>query len=369
MIRSRRYHPAVLSLAVLVACSEPIAPPKPATVQFCSPGEMPTWFAYQNAHGGWVPVQPQADLSFAFAPTERLAIAYDVITTTAVNTTSTLNIVYLSAAELAELRCAYPLGGGTLAGSVVNWKGGDSYADVAFRSQTVTVEPQNPGFVFTGAGSAPVDLVAGVSSSPRKLIVRHDVDARSVSPMDFNGAEAQPVSGVSFTLNPRETPLSVDYFFLTSAGTKFHFLNPTKGTDGVPADAVPMTLSREGDVHVFTYTLGLPPQTTRSMITYFRGATDRTVSVGPAIGTPSITTASSTPYLLELKLGSQPQYGGFVAMHLRQDVDPTAIRLVNVIVSAGYVGTIPITWDVVIPNLNSVHGFNPAWALEPGLDV
>ena len=100
----------------------------------------------------------------------------------------------------------------------------------------------------------------------------------------------------------------------------------------------------------------------RSAATYFRTPTDRVVTMGPMLDTPVITWAGSPPSVRpRAQLASQPPYARVATITYYQ-----ATGTVSVAVTSAYLGGTPATWDIQVPDLSSVDGWNDAWGLGAG---
>lgn len=355
-----------LALVTAAVCGDPVAPTlRPPTVKFCPTVVMPTWFAYQNEGQGWVQL-PGGTSDFSFEPTARLAVAY--ATTTPLG--SAVTIVYVTAVELNDFQCPFPRGNRQLAGSVKNWQTSDEFVAVAMGPNSRTAAPDNPDFNFSTLPDAPLDLVVEVASTPRRIVIRRNVMANSgttLPPLDISSSEVKPTSQFTAVLEPADAPrVTPSYYFLTANGTSFHFVDGT--SSGAVNQSVPYAMTRRGDVHAVSFLSGVSPEPTRYVANYFREATDRALALGPFLGQPSVSVVGSSQYLrLRMTLGSQTEYPSYVVARYAQSSLTAPNAYVNVLMSSGYLGETPGMWDVSIPDLAGVPGFDAKWMLKPGV--
>ena len=355
-----------LALLITAACGDVVTPPgPPPTVKFCPTVTLPTWFAYHNEGESWVQL-PTGTTGFAFEPAPRLTIAYAIATELG----AIVLVASLSREELNAFQCPFPRGTRRLAGSVGNWKSGDEFVAVAMGPQSMTAEPDNSTFAFTTLPDQPLDLVVEVASIPRRIVILRDVmanDGATMPPVDIASSRVRLTDQFIATLEPADAPrVTPGYYFLTANGTSFHFVDGM--SSGVPNQSVPFAMTRSGDVHGVSFRSGVFPEPTRYVANYFREATDRTITLGALLGQPTFGVVSANPYLrLRMTLGSQTEYSTYVLAQYSQ-MSPTGVAaFVNILVSSGYLGAAPATWDVSIPDLSGAPGFESSWMLQSGV--
>ena len=101
---------------------------------------------------------------------------------------------------------------------------------------------------------------------------------------------------------------------------------------------------------------------TRMSYGFFRAATDRTVSLGAALAPATVTSVATAPYArLRVQLASQADYNAFATATFAQST-----RQATISASAAYFGGTPATWDLAVPDLAGVAGFDPTWGLRTG---
>ena len=357
------------TFGVAAACGEAVAPvPASPTLKFCPTVALPTWFAYQNEGQPWVQL-PAGTASFSFEPARRLTIAYATDNPSGAGGGATVWIASVTAEELNDFQCPFPRGDRRLTGSVMNWQVADEFVALAMGPQAKTAEPESPTFVFSTLSDAPIDLVAEVASTPRRIVIRRDVMANSgttLPPLDIASSEVKPTAQFIVNLEPADAPrVTRSYYFLTANGTAFHFVDGL--SLGTPNQSVPHEMTRSGDVHAVSFLSGVSPEPTRYVANFFRQTSDRTLTLGALLGLPTFDVVSATPYLrLHMTLASQPEYSTFVHARYVQATPNGGTVSVHVLVSAAYVGRTPAAWDVSIPDLTSAPGFDVNWMLKSG---
>ena len=104
----------------------------------------------------------------------------------------------------------------------------------------------------------------------------------------------------------------------------------------------------------------------RTVSKSYRVASDHVFALGPALSTPTITKLTPVqPIRYGAQLASQAEYGGAATISVAQ----VARNTFSVQVSSAYLGAVPAIWDLTIPDLTGVDGWNPAWELVPGIST
>jgi hypothetical protein len=341
----------------------------------CDPTTIPIWLAVQNGTGAWTRVTANAAGAFSFTIGATGGVAY----VTQAGTSYALTVFYGSGTELAGSgnRCGGPIpprGTKRLTGSVAN-VGMTETANVSIGGSFATVIPfQNTAFTLDSVAAGERDLIAtrsaltGTAFAVNKVIIRRATNYASTIPtLDFAAAEAfDPVQRTA-TLNNlggEQAFASVAFITANTASAAFYAGTGTGST--IPFYGVPTAQLATGDYHMLS--VGAIPSSTaaptsfRNVITFLRAATDRTVTLGPALSTPTVTSLATTPYLrLRAQFASQAQYNGMASAVYSQ-----AARTASVTATAAYFGGVPATWSLDIPDL-SAAAFDPTWGLRTGV--
>ena len=90
---------------------------------------------------------------------------------------------------------------------------------------------------------------------------------------------------------------------------------------------------------------------------------DRTLSLGPALATPTITVAGTTPTAqLALAMDVQPEYDNYLLVNYNQSGPGRSVT----IGATGAWLSGAAAWDLTIPDFSTVAGFQTTWGLQAG---
>ena len=392
---------ALLFLIAISACSDaamspapPVPPPPPppqsftARVAFC-PGAEPLWVAFQDGDNAWTQELPStSNGNIVFQHTfvsNRAAIAtlFD-----GGSGTTSLQVHYGTPAELELVGLTYPAFcvplQKTLLASVAGLDA-NQFAHVV--GGYVTEQPVfgNGSFSLEALPPGPRDIVAaqltrtGGNDVLSRIIFRRGVDLpdRATLPvLDFNSAEAFAPATANLTLAGIGQRATISTRLITTNfdGLLSVPLSQLVGTTG-PYVALPEDRLRPGDLEqLAATTTGVAPSSRLSTSVYFRTPSAHTLEFGPDIIPPAFTTTAMLPSLrLEARFVPQDAYDRAVAISYQQSfVDfgtaQDASVQVSVSMTAAYAQLIG-GWDLTIPDLSGVTGFQRGWALIPGFDV
>jgi hypothetical protein len=324
--------------------------------------------------------------SFHFTST-KVGVAY--VTTSSTSGTD-LTVLYATAAQLqatgGTTNVACTTGGKTVNGSVAN-VGASELATIALASSTASVSGAGgvSTFQLTGLPSGAHDLIASrsainisgssISYILNRLIIRRGLDPANGSTLpvlDFASTESFAPATANLTIGNLGTDQALEEIGLTTAnGTSASFFSSTPSTaTTVPYYGVPDAKLVSGDLHsltVLAFPGGSSPATSRFATLYARSVANRTVTLGSTLGVPTITTVATSPYLrLRAQLTSHSEYNVLGGIVYTQGTGATE-RTVNVLMTAAYAGG--SAYDLTIPDLSGVSGWNNAWGLQPGVST
>ena len=340
------------------------------TLAFC-PADFPTWVATQDDQGAWVRTLPDPDNVFRVAIGARGGVAV-------VHDGTFLDVTYATPRELnAYFQCdnGIPVGPKTIHGTV---SGGtlNTVVNVALGESRLEMPPGTNEFTLHSVPASPLDLLAthdtisfkhDVPSRVMRMIIQRNLNLANEAhlDLDFNGQTAvQPAVG-KLTINGLSSAGSSVYaafqsangsaattYQLDSGGTVHNYLG------------LPPAFTAVGDLHMLRIddaeSTPLAPST-RFVTLYFRDVADRTVTMGPSVGRPTLSPlpGGNAPRW-RVQLQAQPEYESFVEVALFQPT-PGVNRVAALRMTADYLGTgAPQTWDLSMPDLTDA-GFNPVW--------
>lgn len=387
---------SLLLLIAVSACSDaamspapppPPPPPNTARVAYCV-GSEPLWVAFQDGDEAWTRALPStSNGNVVFQRTfasDRAAIATAFDAGFGI---TTLQVLYGTPTELELVGRTYPafcLPFQKILLTSVAGLDTNQFAYVAGGYVTEVPVLINESFSLEGMPPGPRDIVAArvtftaSTSILNRLILRRDVDLPSgatLPVLDFNSAEAFAPAIRNVTLVGIGDRATVSTRLITS---NFDGLLSTPfgqhvGTVG-PYAALPEDRLRPGDLEqLAAQTQGVAPSSRLSTSVYFRTPIDRSLEFGPEIIPPAFSTVAELPSLrLRAQFVPQDAYDRAVVISYQQNVVDfsgahTGIQ-VSVSMTAAYAQLIG-GWDLTIPELSGVTGFQPAWALIPGFEV
>ena len=349
--------------------------------QFCGDDIIPVFLAYRNGtSGAWIPVTVGANRTYSISFTGSIGqVAYaDANTNGGVD----MSVIYSTVAELqtfANLGCIQDPATKSVSGTVAGL-GMLQTATVSLGSGSASVQT-NGGFTITNANAAAADLLATRTTintttgslAIDKLILRRNVNAPAGGSvggvLDFNSAEAVNPATAQYTIgNVGGETLTAFTAFQTANGGSGSFFNLGASTPNpLTVIGVPSNLTQAGDFHsvtVFATPAGTTQTNARAVIQYNRDLSNRTVNLGAMLTAPTLTTLATAPYARIRAAGPwQADYADYVAANYTQE---SGRRSWSIIASRGYFGGAN-SYELDIPDLSGVAGFQNTWGLLPGV--
>jgi hypothetical protein len=345
------------------------------TIPICQ-GSPPTWFAYQNEGFPWQRAIPGAS-SIVFDATDKVAIAFAF----SANNQSELAIYYLTRTELAAFSDSQCGGTRVYTGSVSGLSTGQSSL-VRLGLASDLVNASAPGYVLENLPARPLDQVAvrGVVTQssqsatllPDKVVIRRGIDAPSgtaLPEINFDAAEAITLATSILTVNGILSGENVFVSNLLRPVTRTTGLMQVSNPSGnsvtlysVPGDRLEAGDLQEQNVYAENST-GLIGHTA---VAFTRAPADRSITLGALLPIPAVTTVSSTPYArLRGTLASQPDYPSLAVFTFLQSTFSSS-RYIQQFVTAGYLGGTPSSWEIILPDLSAIPGFQLSWMPAAG---
>ena len=228
--------------------------------------------------------------------------------------------------------------------------------------------------------SGPLDLIAfraatdgSLQTTTDRAIIRRGLNPATGggnTPIDFNSAEAVATTVSTWTVNNAGGESFGMTETFTTVGGSSGQMTPGPGIDRTPATrtiyGVPLAQTVVGDLHQVVFTIGTltARHATRQIIAYSRTIADRTVAFGPVLPTPTISNVSVTGAAMLRAQGTVPtEYNSGVTL----DVKSTGAfaRFATVNTTRGFLSGSG-TYDVRMPDLTQVLGWDTTWSLRPG---
>jgi hypothetical protein len=342
------------------------APPTTTSVSlpFCS-GNLPIWFAHVNEGFPWQRVTPTGS-AFNFAASDRVGIAYVLQS----GNEFQINVFYASRSELLGLTDRDCDGTKSLTGTVAGLTAGQSAIVVLGANGTSTT---TTSYSLQDVAARPLDLIATRGTIdqvgyivPDRMIVRRSQDLTGTIPaLDFTAAEAFATVPVTLTVSGFTSGFGLEFNNnLWSATASYGAVHSGVATGGTATmHTVPGAQLVAGDLHeLFIDAFQSNFQVGHSLVSYFAGTGDRTETLAPLLSIPAVTMPATSPYVrLRGQLPSQAEYPSAVRFVFLQGLTGSR-KLILLVTTAAYLSGTPATWDLLMPDLNAVAGFNTAWA-------
>jgi len=360
--------------------------PGNVTWSFCGETGLPLWVAYQDGNGPWTRVQGAGHVYSFQVDSDRAGVAF----VTGEEDFTQLNVFYQTRVESIDYGSAQcPVTGElkSVNGSVSGLQqtqlafvalGGASANTSGFEGGGFTLENVSPGPQDLVAGRVTIDLGTGALTQDR-IIIRRDVDVPdggTLAPLDF-GTEGFSPETAGATVNglaAGEQTVAVSALVTGGeSGTLAPFLNfqfsgSTLTYAGVPADRL-----APGDLHWLNVVATVPaqgagvrPPDTRQVAQVFREVGDRSLTLGPAMTMPTVTSAGSAGGNVRLRsqYAIQPaEYNRWWFFSYQQQDRGVGVTIGA---SRGWQGP-SNSLDLTLPDFSGVSGWNTAWGLASGM--
>lgn len=348
------------------------------TWQFCADTRIPIWFAYRDGtSGAWTRVLPGANNTYTFTLNDTRGGV--TIVSDGGGADFDVTTYYLSRTELVAIsadECDNNPVTKTLTGTVAGLAAGQT-ATIGVGSGTGTAAANGP-FTVSNVSDGVVDLLAArsttnigtFSTEPDRFILRRNLNLPNngvIPTLDFGSAEAFAPASATYTFgNVSGATLSVVTGFSTTNGSAgfFSFGPLIGGSESRTIFGVPSALTQAGDLHYVLANALTGTDNVRQVAGYNRTLANRTLTLGPVLTSPTVSTVASAPYRRARATGSwQAEYNQGVGVLFSQTTG--ASRTWGITSSAGYASG--ATYDLEVPDLSGVAGFNAMWGLQPGV--
>ena len=383
-----------LAILMLAACGDyqnPAAPyrnpdPTPTTVDvaYCN-GAQPQWVAFQDGDGEWTRAQPAvagqlATFRHTFS-SNRGAIAS---ARAFAGGLTTLTIQYAAPAELTIAGDPRPDLCGVIADdTVLGTVAGIDTNEVAVVSsgrstREATTVAEGRAFTLRQVGG-PEELLATRLSRVQGqvhltgIILRHGPelpDGATIPVLDFSSAEViQPTSRVVTLAGfGPDGAVSRNGFRTAHSDNVVIFGDPSVTAAARTYFAVPEDRLAQGDLQFINATTNMinTSNITRAVISYFRAPTNLTLTFPELPHAPEVSFASTTPTVRpRARFDSQADYGRATTVSYQQFNN----TVVTVSMTPAYAAANTGGYDLAVPELSGVAGFDPGWGLLPNSTV
>jgi hypothetical protein len=354
---------------------------------FCDLEDLPLYFAFRSGtSGSWTRVLPSANNTYSFTLNGPGSVVIVRPQEGGVASVFQYNFTATEMAGTAEFECTQNPASKTLTGTVAGLSGTQT-AQVSVGGGTTTITAPATSYTITDVSTGNVDLLAFRSQqtlgpgfiptiTPDRAILRRNVNyaaGSSIPVLDFNGAEAFAPASATYTLSGSTGGeiTQILSFFTTSNGTSAGFLfGSLLNTSGsATVYGIPSSRLQSGDFHfAIGFASAQDGSAQRGVYQYNRELTNRTIALGPQLGTPTVTSVGSSPYLRLRSAGTwQSEYADGIGVTFSQGTNASNSRSWTISQSRAFVsGT---TYQLEIPDLSGTPGWNTAWGLVGGLQT
>lgn len=347
---------------------------------FCGSSGLPVWFAFQDGTSAWTRVTGTNNAYSFTINGARGGVAY-VVPTTAGG--FDLEVFYGTKAEIeaqGAALCAGATGPGvTVNGTISGGAAGDLIL-IAMAKSIGIVAQSGTTFSIPGVPAGSFDLIAGKSSfalvgggvsfTPNRFFIGRGISSASSPNVDFNGANSFAPATATVTTNNLGGDimgLLMAYFTANSLGSLYVDAVPSAGGTRT-FYGVPGARQQNGDWH-FMNVIALPSlqntTQTRQAGIAFKDIGNKTVTLGPVMNNPTVTSQGSGR--MRLVYNVQTEYGKFFIANYQQGSAANQ-RISSLMMTTAYnqgAGTATID----IPDFSGVAGFDANWLLKVGVST
>jgi hypothetical protein len=349
------------------------------SVAYC-PDDIPLWLAVQDGDGAFTRVTPTGAGNNTF--TFNLASGRGGVAAVTQNGDDDfdLSVFYATTAEFTaaagagSAQLCGDVGTGTkvVNGSVAN-VGATELAIVSLGGSTAFVIPGgSTNFTLEHVDEGSLDLIATRLTQEfvaNKLIIRRGLNVANggtLDVLDFNAAEAFDPASADVTITGLGTDeASIGASFVGSGASSFLgttlFFDQQSTEDQRTYFGVPTDKQAAGELNALFVSAAPPgdnPDRGRFVYTFFKSVEPRTLALGADLPAPTVTSAATTPYLqLRVQFTAPAEYNQLVDVTFSQ-----ANRSAEISMTAAYAAT--ADYDLVIPDLSGVEGFDNDWGLQ-----
>jgi hypothetical protein len=329
------------------------------TIDFssCAAANKPIWLAVQNGTTGWTQVTGTADV-YRFNITQtKGGIAY---TTQSSGGATSVTVQYFTQAELTSGTLIFCQLGGTksLTGTVAGLGTGD-VATISLGGGTATA-PTNGAFTLNGVANGNQDLVAArynfVSTGNERFIIRRDQNLTGTIPaIDFGAAEAFAPATATATITGAGSDQVVSTMQYFTGSCAFSSLGTTLVTGTTfTMRGIPAAQQRPTDFHQVFVAAASGTTATRIVFESFRVLANRTIALGPAFPTPTVTNLTAAYKRLQAVVTLPTEYQQSLLLTYT-----AANRSAVVTASFGWLGGAAAT--LAFPDYAGVTGWQDSW--------
>jgi hypothetical protein len=372
-----------LPLQLQVLSPAPLA----ITVPFCD-AVAPIWVAFQDGDGTWTRAAGEANGGVTRFRKEFLSPRGGIATVSPLlnGSVTVLRVLYGTPTEISNE-------GDTLhvecdAVAAKTWRGhvdGLAATEKALVGTgldfRVSVVPTRAEFELIGVRAGPQDVLVsrtalqGSGTALTGFILRREVnaaDGAELSGFNFNSPEAfAPVNATMSIVGANATSLSsITELRTRNSRLTLPFISETvfgESFDTREYVALPESRLQPGDLQAVRLSANGATGVSRTSEVYFRSPADRTVFFGGQVSSPTLVTESGGPSLrLRALFDANNDYKQSASLVLSQTSVPAIVSITQ---SATYSANTNGAFDMTVPDLSAVAGFQSVWALRTNTAV
>lgn len=354
---------------------------------FCPASGLPLWVAAQDGNGAWTRVTGAGNVYTFQVSANRGGIAY-VLAEGAGTVTQvfygTQQELTARGTQLCPNAGATKTVNGSFSSLAILTQGyaalGNAFASATGPTTTFQLQNVVPGALDLIAARSTITVgPGGAGFTLDRLLTRRGVNAADGSTMaalDMNGAESFAPATATLTLNGAngEWTAIANGYLTTANSSSFATYFFDAGATGTTRTlyGVPANKQIAGDLHFMNVSAvpSLDPSNTatRNVGILFGAMGNKTVTFGPALTVPTITTLGTAPYArLQAAYPVQAQYHRYWLADFQQT---GSNRHMQVHMTNGWLGSgAGSTAQLAIPDLSAVTGWNNAWGLLAGVSA
>lgn len=336
------------------------------------------WVAFQDGDGAWTRALPATVNNTVVFQANISSSRAGIATVTPAAGFTFLQVFYGTPDELETVGYTSPRSCGppsvkTYLGNVAGLDSGD-FAIIRGGSEAQALAFPGIEFELNVVPPGPQDILAtriartGGHDTMTKIILRRGIDladGATLPLLDFSSAEAFVPATANISLAGATAGGAAISTRLITSGFNSTYGVVTGQDIGTirPYFVVPEAQLLPGDLQVLNASgHGATPNSVRSASRFFRAVQDYTIGLGADVVPPTITTIATSPTLrLRAYFVNQAEYSRVASVSFQED----STRVVSVSMTEDYALQIGGIYDLLIPELTGVAGFQPAWALSP----
>lgn len=375
---------AVTSVALLAmgACTSDVTPPigTPVTINWTpciNDADFPAWFAVQDGSGAWTKVASTGGV-FTFTVNSGKAGV-------ATYANGQLTIAYATSTELNGFKPSCTGSRRTVSGTVTGYSSADDI-EIQMEQGSASISGTSlapASFQLTNVAPGAVDVLAVRSRSsvtpftiqvtPSAVFIRRAQSTSPLAAIDLNstvesGAPLSRTVTVSNAANNENLFALSDLSTSTSSITMSLYsvvLGTVTGNVAALFYGLPSTRLSTGETQNLlvgsTKTLSASSSESRFAATTFTDVADKTVALGPTLGTVTVAGSArpSASYVI------QTGYDQIFQLDLDQG-SGSASKSIQLLMTRSYAGASATAVTLLMPDLTGVAGFLPAWQLSTG---